>query len=96
MDFRLTSGNVDDRAVVKEMVRNLKGWLLGDKGYISQKLNDSLISQGVELITKVKKNMKERILAPIKKYYLDKRGMIETIIDQLKNLLHIDHSRHRS
>lgn len=96
MNFRLTSGNVDDRAVVKEMVEHLKGWLLGDKGYISQKLSDSLINQGVELITKVKKNMKERILDPIKQYYLDKRGMIETIIDQLKNLLHIDHSRHRS
>ncbi len=39
--------------------------------------------------------MKEKIIEPIKKYYLEKRGMIETIIDQLKNLLHIDHSRHR-
>ncbi len=96
IDFRLTSGNVDDRAVVEEMVKNLKGWLFGDRGYISQKLNESLISKDIELITKVKKNMKEKILEPVKKYYLDKRGMIETIIDQLKNLLHIDHSRHRS
>ena len=40
--------------------------------------------------------MKEKIISPIKKYYLNKRGMIETIIDQLKNLLQIDHSRHRS
>jgi len=96
MDFRLTPGNVDDRAVVEEMVKNLKGWLFGDRGYISQKLKDSLINKEIELVTKVKKNMKEKIIEPIKKYYLDKRGMIETIIDQLKNLLHIDHSRHRS
>lgn len=96
MNFQLTSGNVDDRAVVEEMVKNLKGWLFGDRGYISQKLKDSLINKEVELITKVKKNMKEIFIEPIRKYYLEKRGMIETIIDQLKNLLHIDHSRHRS
>lgn len=96
MNFKLTSGNVDDRAVVEEMVKNLKGWLFGDRGYISQKIKNSLMGKGVELITKVKKNMKEKIIEPIKLYYLEKRGMIETIIDQLKNLLHIDHSRHRS
>lgn len=96
MNFRLTTGNVDDRVVVPEMVQNLRGWLFGDRGYISAKLTKLLENQDVELITKVKKNMKEKIIEPIKKYYLDKRGMIETIIDQLKNLLHIDHSRHRS
>lgn len=96
MNFRLTTGNIDDRVVVEEMVENLRGWLFGDRGYISSKLNKILKNKDVELITKVKKNMKEKIIEPIKKYYLDKRGMIETIIDQLKNLLHIDHSRHRS
>ena len=96
MDFQLTSGNIDDRVVVEEMAKNLKGWLFGDRGYISQKLKDALMNKGLELVTKVKRNMKEKIIEPIKKYYLDKRGMIETIIDQLKNLLHIDHSRHRS
>ena len=96
MSFHLTSGNIDDRAVVEEMVKKLKGWLIGDRGYISQKLKDSLINTGVELITKVKKNMKQKVISPMKQYYLDKRVMIETIIDQLKNLLHIDHSRHRS
>ena len=69
IDFCLTSGNVDDRAVVEEMIKNLKGWLFGDRGYISQKLNESLINKDVELITKVKKNMKEKIIEPIKKYY---------------------------
>lgn len=96
MSFDLTSGNIDDRAVVERMVKNLNGWLFGDRGYISQKLSQSLEDKGLELITKVKKNMKEKIISPIKKYYLNKRGMIETIIDQLKNLLQIDHSRHRS
>jgi hypothetical protein len=96
MNFKLTSGNVDDRATVEEMVKKLKGLLFGDRGYISQKLGHSLMDKGIELVTKVKRNMKEKFIDPMKKYYLEKRGMIETIIDQLKNLLHIDHTRHRS
>lgn len=96
MNFDLTSGNIDDRAVVEKMVKNLNGWLFGDRGYVSQKLNKTLADKGLGLITKVRKNMKEKIISPIKEYYLNKRGMIETIIDQLKNLLQIDHSRHRS
>ena len=40
--------------------------------------------------------MKEKILDPIKKQFLNYRGIIETINDQLKNLFHVDHTRHRS
>lgn len=40
--------------------------------------------------------MKERIIDPIKKQFLNKRYIIETINDQLKNFFHIDHTRHRS
>jgi len=35
-------------------------------------------------------------LIPSSRYYLNKRSMVETIIDQLKHILHIDHSRDRS
>lgn len=96
MNFKLTAGNIDDRKVVAEMTERLKGLLFGDRGYIGKDLKISLLEKGVELITKVKRNMKEEILSPLKQYYLNKRNMIETIIDQLKHLLHIDHSRHRS
>jgi Transposase DDE domain len=96
MRFALTQGNVDDRNPVESMMKRLKGWLIGDRGYISQKLKETLAQQGVELITKVKKNMKEHILEPAKSFLLGKRAIVETIIDQLKNILHIDHTRHRS
>ncbi|WP_410525798.1 IS982 family transposase [Rickettsia endosymbiont of Oedothorax gibbosus] len=96
MSFSLTPGNVDDRAVVENLVDKLQGWLFGDRGYISKKLTQSLANQGLELITKIKSNMKERIIDPIKKRLLNKRYIIETINDQLKNLCHIDHTRHRS
>lgn len=96
MSFMLSPGNVDDRKPVQKMVEKLKGWLMADRGYISKKQEKQLEQQGLELITRVKKNMKQRIIDPAKEYFLDKRGMIETIIDQLKNIFHISHTRHRS
>jgi hypothetical protein len=43
--FRLTSGNVDDREPVPEMVKDIFGKLFGDKGYISQKLFEIVCTQ---------------------------------------------------
>jgi hypothetical protein len=40
------------------MAQGLSGKLFGGRGYISQKLFESLRAQGVELITKLRKNMK--------------------------------------
>lgn len=96
MSFRLTPGNVDDRKPVQAMAKKLKGWLMGDRGYIGKKLGKQLLQQGLELITRAKKNMKQKIIEPAKGYFLDKRGMIETVIDQLKNIFHVSHTRHRS
>lgn len=96
MAFRITPGNTDDRAVVEKMVQGLEGWLFGDKGYIGKKLSQRLSDSGIELITRVKKNMKPQFLDPIRQCWLDKRGIVETIIDQLKAIFHIQHTRHRS
>ncbi|QGO66436.1 hypothetical protein Psal073_01388 [Piscirickettsia salmonis] len=40
------------------MAENLTGKIIGDKGYISQKLFDQLYEKGLQLITKIRKNMK--------------------------------------
>lgn len=96
MSFYLTPGNVDDRKTVNYLTQNLKGWLFADRGYLSQKLEVSLYEKGIELITKTKKNMKKKVIDPLKSYYLNKRNIIETVFDQLKNTFTIDHSRYRS
>ena len=74
----------------------LEGWLFGDKGYIKKELKEELEERNLELITKGKKNMKEKILDPIKKLWLNKRGVIESVIGQFKEISHIQHTRHRS
>lgn len=56
--FCFTPGNVDDRKPVPDMAKGLFGKLFGDKGYISQKLSDFLYANGIQLVTKLKGNMK--------------------------------------
>ncbi len=94
--IKLTAANVDDRKPVPEMTKNLFGKLFGDKGYISQKLFDELFGRGLQLITKIKKNMKNKLMPMMDKILLRKRSIIETINDQLKNISQIEHTRHRS
>jgi hypothetical protein len=91
-----TAGNVDDRKPVEALAQNLFGKLFGDKGYISKKLFERLFLRGVRLITRLKGNMKNGLMPLMDKLLLRKRAIIETIIDQLKNISQIEHSRHRS
>lgn len=93
---RLTVANVDDRAPVPALVAKVKGKIFGDRGYISQALFDTLFSPGLQLITKLRKDMKNKLLPMMDKLLLRKRSLIETVNDQLKNISQIEHSRHRS
>jgi hypothetical protein len=92
----ITAGNVDDRNPVLELARARFGKLFGDRGYISHRLFEQLWEQGVQVITKLRKNMKNRLLPLFDKLLLRKRSICETINDQLKNISQIEHSRHRS
>ena len=94
--FHLTAGNVDDRKPVPSLARGLYGKLIGDRGYISKTLQEVLSEQNLQLITKIKKNMKNRLLSVFDQILLRKRALIETINDQLKNICQIEHTRHRS
>ena len=96
LGFYLTSANVDERQTVDWITRALWGKLIGDKGYISQSLFERLMDRGLRLITKLRKNMKNRLLQMEDKLLLRKRAIIETVNDQLKNISNIEHSRHRS
>ena len=97
LTFHLTPGNIDDRAVVPQFAKQLFGKLFGDKGYLSKPLLKRLEKEfGVELITPRRKNMKKLQLPLLDKLRLRKRAIVETIIDQLKNISQIEHTRHRS
>ena len=90
MAFKLTSGNTDDRKPVPEMNEDLIRKLLGDRGYISQELFEKLYKQGLQLITRYKKKMKQKLVKLVDKILLRKRSLIETVNDQLKNISQIE------
>jgi hypothetical protein len=61
----LTPGNTDDRTPVLQLLQQLKqlfGKVFADKGYVSQKLVKQLLeTASTQLITKLKRNMKQRL-----------------------------------
>lgn len=94
--LRLTPGNVDDRKPVPAWAEVLFGKLFADKGYLAKWLSDFLQLHDIELITKVRKNMKPVARSAFDEALLKQRSLIETVFDQLKNLCQIEHTRHRS
>ena len=95
--FKITKGNVNDGIAAKSLLSCLEGLAFGDKGYIGKKLFDELLKNGLKLITRKRKNMKEKlILSDYEKQLFNQRNIIETIFDCLKHKYHIWHTRHRS
>jgi hypothetical protein len=98
LSFYLTPGNTDDRnpQVIKSLTKKLFGKLFGDRGYISKALVETLFADGIQLVTRVKKNMKSHILSESDRLLLRKRAVIESVNDELKNICQAEHTRHRS
>ena len=93
----ITPGDVDDRRPLeyKVFVDFIYGKLVGDRGYISKNLFERLFIDGIQLITKLKSNMKWASISVSDKLLIRKRAIIETINDELKNIAQVEHSRHR-
>ncbi|UOO81246.1 IS982 family transposase [Uruburuella testudinis] len=97
VDVRLTPGNVNDRHAWKDMAASLWSIVVGDKGYLGKELTQWLQNEyGIRLVTGKKKNMKQKDKIPFEPGFLQKRGVIESVFDELKNLCQIEHTRHRS
>jgi hypothetical protein len=84
LDFVLTPGNVDDRKPLTgtNLLSRIHGKLFGDKGYVSQSLFEQLFIDGIHLITKIRKNMKNSLMLTSDKILLRKRALIETVNDE--------------
>ena len=96
LDVALTPANTDDRCPVKKFAQLLHGSLFADKGYISKDLRDLLKTEGVNLVYKVRKNMKPLSLSVYDEVLLKKRSIIESVIKELKTQTQVEHTRHRS
>lgn len=97
LDVTLTPGNTDDRKPVVGLLEGVWGKVFADKGYVSKNLAKELFEAfGVTFFAKPKRNMKNKLMRLSDKLLARKRSIVETIIDQLKNISQIEHSRHRS
>lgn len=97
LNVNITPGNTDDRKPVPELMKSLFGKVFADRGYVSKSLAEQLFQNfGIEFFAKPRRNMKNSLMRLTDKLLSRKRSIIETIIDQLKNISQIEHSRHRS
>lgn len=94
--FALSSANVDDRKPVRQLLRGLFGKVYADKGYLSKKLFEDLLRQGITLVTRNRKGMKKEMLEREDARGLRERCKVETTLSVLKNRYEIEHTRHRS
>lgn len=94
----LTPGNVSDgsEATIKRLFKGIKGVAFADKGFIHQKAFEALLEGGLKLVTSIRSTMKNKVMILQEKLLLKKRGMVEAVIDILKSICNIEHSRHRS
>jgi hypothetical protein len=98
LSFYLSKANTSDNnaKLITRMTKEIFGKLFGDKGYINKALSDLLFNDGIQLITAVRRNMKQKALSNEEKLLLRKRSVIETVNDELKNICQVEHTRHRS
>lgn len=96
--LKITKGNKDDRAAFEQMAIkcDLKGKCFADKGYISKSLFTKLYTRGLQLITGVRKDMKNHLMPILDKLFLRKRSIIETVFGYIKEQFNIRPSMHRS
>ena len=97
LSFVFTPANTDDRQPLTKLVSaGVCGNLYADRGYISKDLREMLSKRGVNLIYKVRKNMKPLRLSVVDEVLLKKRVLIESVIKELKTQTQLEHTRHRS
>jgi hypothetical protein len=68
----------------------------GDRGFISKELSEKCMGQGIRIVTKTRRNMKNKLIEIEDKEMLRKRGIIESVFNILELICNIEHTRHRS
>jgi hypothetical protein len=97
MNFLFTQGNVADnnQAVLQYMLAGLQGQCFADKGYLTALFEDFYL-QGLQLVTKVRNKMKNKLIKLSDYLKLRKRALIESVNDILTSVFDLEHTRHRS
>ena len=97
MRVEITSAIVADNQqdLLKKMLNGWQGTIVGDKGYLL-KMRGYFYEQGINLVTKARKNRKDRLISLADSALIKGRAVVESVIDVLKTVCNIEHTRHRS
>lgn len=97
VEFLFTPANISDNneKVLDKLLYNLHGKCFADKGYLTR-FFEKYAEKGIQLVTKIRKNMKNTMMNLNDKYWLRKRAVIESVNDLLMSVFDIDHTRHRN
>lgn len=87
--FALTPANIDEREILPDLIGEIEGLLIGDKGYISQEKSALLSQNGINLQTPLRKNMKENRPEKELNWLKRKRKRVETTLSTLQERLRI-------
>lgn len=93
--FSLTSANASEREALWEIIHEITGLLIGDKGYLSSSLQNDLSCHQLNLQTPVRSNMKDERSKHSVRLLVKTRRLIETVIGQLVERFHFSRVRAR-
>ena len=96
ISFSLTHANCDDRKVPDNLFSKIFGKLFGDRGYIGKPFFERMKDKMIHMVTALRNNMNPQIINQEDSRKLNKRSIIETTFNSLKNNLNMQHTRHRS
>lgn len=96
ISYELTRASVDDRQAPDRLFDKIFGELYGDKGYLGKPFIERMSEKSIKIITALKKNMKPQIMPVGQSEKLNKRSIIESVFNCLKNHLNMQHTRHRN
>jgi len=86
ISFKFTGGSTSGIAALDtSFVKNITGYLIGDKGYLGKKKAQELRKNGIKLITKPRKNMKQIPTSKNILKMLCRRQVVETSFSLLKS-----------
>lgn len=65
LNFMITPGNTDDREPLRDSryMQDIKGKLCGDRGYICRAFFELLFINGIQLVTRVRNNMRNMLMS---------------------------------
>lgn len=95
LNFRITSGNVDDREGLEMMWNDIFGMIIADAGYVGKNFQQKAESLGKRLLTGVRANMK-KLMTAFQHKLLKIRQRSETVFSVLKLRLGMETTLPRS